>query len=84
MADAMVGLPMKPKMNRSDSVVLSLLAPGGLLTTGQIRRDAALAGWRVRVALTRLSTCGFVVFSSSRARWQISERGRRALEERQS
>ncbi|MGW5517737.1 hypothetical protein [Nocardia africana] len=84
MADAMAGLPMKPKMSRSDSVVLSLLAPGGLLTTGQIRRDAALAGWRVRIALTRLSACGFIVFSSSRARWQISERGRSALAERQS
>lgn len=71
-------------MDRSDCVVLSVLAPGGLLTAGQIRRDAGLPGWRVRIALTRLSTCGFIVFSSSWARWQISERGRRALAERQS
>ncbi|MFF0454207.1 hypothetical protein [Nocardia africana] len=71
-------------MNSSGVAVLAVLAPGGLLTTAQIRGDAELPWWRVRFALTHLSARGFIVFCNSWARWQISERGRSALAERQS
>jgi len=69
-------------MNKSEIAVLSLLAPGGLLTAEQICRDAGLTRWIIQFALVRLSAGGFVVPCRVRVRFQISERGRRALAER--
>ncbi|WP_433522200.1 hypothetical protein ACQPZ2_34230 [Nocardia pseudovaccinii] len=60
----------------AQSVVLSILRPGGLLSAVQIQRQAQLTGWSTRSALSRLRARGLVVAISHSGCWQISERGR--------
>lgn len=63
-------------MKSTEAAVLAALAPGGILTSDQIRRHAALTSWRTRQALVRLRARGLIVPDIHRARWQISARGR--------
>ncbi len=65
-------------MKATEVAVLSVLAPGGMLTVAQIGREASLTGWSTRYALASLDARGLVV-SGRRGRWQISLRGRAAL-----
>ncbi len=66
-------------MKAAEVAVLSVLAPGGMLTVAQIGRETALTGWSTRNELASLDVRGLVVPSRSRGRWQISLRGRAAL-----
>lgn len=60
----------------AQSVVLSILHPGGLLSAVQIQRQAQLTGWSTRNALARLQARGLVVAIPYKGCWQISDRGR--------
>ncbi len=60
----------------AQSVVLSILRPGGLLSEVQIQRQAQLTGWSTRNALARLQARGLIVAIPYKGCWQISDRGR--------
>lgn len=60
----------------AQSLVLSILRPGGLLSAVQIQRQAQLTGWSTRNALARLQARGLIVAIPYKGCWQISERGR--------
>lgn len=63
----------------AEMALLSLLEPGGLLTVAQLTSQARLTTWTARAAVARLEKRGLIVPSYGRARWRITDRGRKAL-----
>ncbi|WP_433621736.1 hypothetical protein [Nocardia sp. CA-120079] len=63
----------------AETAVLDVLAPGGLLTAGQIMQQGQLTNWSARRAIGRLSDRGLIVTTPHRARWSITPRGRAAM-----
>ncbi|WP_454198482.1 hypothetical protein [Nocardia sp. Marseille-Q1738] len=62
----------------AETAVLSVLAPGGLLTTAQITRDAQLTEWSARRAIGQLESRGLIMATARGSRWSITPRGRAA------
>ncbi|ATL67487.1 hypothetical protein CRH09_16040 [Nocardia terpenica] len=56
--------------------VLQLLAPGGLLTCQQLAAQTHQTMRTTRGAVLRLQGRGLIMPTYSRARWQITDRGR--------
>ncbi|MEV0360200.1 hypothetical protein AB0H71_29505 [Nocardia sp. NPDC050697] len=61
--------------SKAETAVLSVLAPGGMLTAAQIQRDAQLTGWGARRAIGQLESRGLIVAARYSARWSITPRG---------
>ncbi|MQY30864.1 hypothetical protein [Nocardia aurantia] len=59
--------------------VLRLLAPGGLLDSGQIARQAELTGHAARKAISTLARRGWIASPKGEARWSISTLGLKAV-----
>ncbi|MEV5834970.1 hypothetical protein [Nocardia sp. NPDC052112] len=57
------------------SAVLSVLAPGGMLSASQITAQARLTTWTARRAIGHLSACGLIMASPYQARYSITPRG---------
>lgn len=62
----------------AETAVLTVLAPGGLLTAAQITRDAQLTSWSARRAIGQLESRGLIMATPHAARWSITPRGRSA------
>ncbi|MEG8182081.1 MarR family transcriptional regulator [Nocardia terpenica] len=60
----------------AESEVLGVLAPGGLLTAGQIAAQAQLTSWAARRAIGQLESRGLIMANPYQARWSITPRGR--------
>jgi DNA-binding IclR family transcriptional regulator len=63
----------------AECAVLDVLAPGGLLTAGQIIVQAQVTSWSARRAIGSLSSRGLIMVNPHRARWSITPRGRAEL-----
>lgn len=63
----------------AESAVLGVLAPGGMLTAGQITTQAELTGWAARRAIGQLAARGLIVANAGKAQWSITARGRGEL-----
>ncbi len=63
----------------TESAVLDVLAPGGMLTAEQIKRRAHVTSWRARRAIRRLSSRGFILRSPFQSRWLITPHGNAAI-----
>ncbi|ATL70818.1 hypothetical protein CRH09_36200 [Nocardia terpenica] len=58
--------------------VLTILAPGGLLTCDQLANQTHQTMRTTRAAVLRLHRRGLIMPTYGRARWQITDRGRTA------
>ncbi|ATL67192.1 hypothetical protein CRH09_14290 [Nocardia terpenica] len=60
----------------AEMAVLTILAPGGLLTCDQLAAQTHQTTRSTRGAVLRLQGRGLIMPTYNRARWQITDRGR--------
>ncbi|MBF6131600.1 hypothetical protein IU501_01090 [Nocardia otitidiscaviarum] len=59
----------------AEAAVLDVLAPGGLLTTTQIAKQAQLSTWSARRVIEQLESRGLIMAVPFQARWAITSHG---------
>lgn len=59
----------------AETEVLSVLAPGGMLTAAQIAAQAQLTTWSARLEIGQLESRGLIAAVLHQARWSITPRG---------